>query len=86
MARDTYEMTSPRHVLYYAFRVAKYIPPTVGLGLIRDTVLRRKGYSLELCEALGCPCKALPSIVPSSGISPAQGRMNETRSKHTCVS
>ena len=29
MARDTYEMTSPRRTLYYALRVAKYIPPTV---------------------------------------------------------
>ena len=29
MARDTYEMTSPRHALYYASRVATYIPPTV---------------------------------------------------------
>ena len=31
MARDAYEMTSPRRVLYYALRVAKYIPPTVAL-------------------------------------------------------
>ena len=33
MARDTYEMTSPRRVLHYALRVAKYIPPTVSLSL-----------------------------------------------------
>ena len=28
MARDTYEMTSPMHVLSYGLGVAKYIPPT----------------------------------------------------------
>ena len=29
MERDTYEMTPPTRFLYYALRLAKYIPPTV---------------------------------------------------------
>ena len=33
MARDAYEMTSPRRVLYYALRVAEYIPPTVHIHM-----------------------------------------------------
>ena len=42
MARDTYEMTSPMRVLYYALGVAKYIPPT-----IRLSSRRRKGNHWE---------------------------------------
>ena len=59
MARDTYEMTSPMRVLSYGLGVAKYIPPTVPLELVRvkeaprkKEALRKKQKECRLCVAL----------------------------------